>query len=94
MKTCNNCGQQNHLSVESCISCHMTGQFTYQDAPGASGDLPHNSIDCINCGQENPAESLKCHVCQFPIGKKKGKPIEYELEDTKKPSYLEISDER
>lgn len=71
----------------------MTGQFTYQDAPGASGDLPHDSIDCINCGQENPAESVKCHVCHFPISKKKEKPMEFEIEDMQNPSFLEISDE-
>ncbi|MEO1435873.1 MAG: hypothetical protein AAFV80_10080 [Bacteroidota bacterium] len=93
MKTCNNCGHQNHLSAIVCISCNMTGQFTYQDAPGASGNLSHHSIDCINCGQENPADSIKCYVCHFPIGKKKDVAVQLKNEEWEKPSFLEISDE-
>lgn len=93
MKTCNNCGTQNHLSVDRCSTCQMKQNFSYQDLPGESGTLNHHSIDCINCGQENPEESLKCFSCHFPIEKKE-KTLQVKDSELEDPSFLEMNNKR
>lgn len=71
MKSCNNCGKTNYISVERCVQCNMAGNFTFQEMPaGAPSAETGVSMQCRNCGNRHPGEGPKCIHCHFPIAVK------------------------
>ena len=67
MKVCNNCSTVNDDAVDKCGHCNMSGNFTYQGATQSVTVAQKASIDCKNCGSEDPGEGAKCVHCHFPL---------------------------
>ena len=68
MKSCNNCGTVNLLTVEKCVHCNMAHQFTFHEEPAEAPRAEQKQeLQCANCGSNQPGEEELCQHCRFPL---------------------------